>query len=98
MIIVLPKVALIEAKSSFQDYRIAKTQFYVYIYNLYKNLIKLDRHIEPIEVNISAKLGKGLSIILDSFNRNFSRYDVIHSLDLNPFFPIRRGNALHYWQ
>ena len=90
----LPKVALVEAKASFQDYKVAKTQFYVYVYNLYKNLIKLDRYIEPIGIDVSARLGKGFSIMLDSFNRDFSKYDIVHNLDLNPFFPIRRGNAL----
>jgi len=90
----IPKVALVEADTSFQCYNKAKEKFYVYTYNLYKNLINLDMQIATINIKISPILGKGISIMLDSIKRDFSMYDIIHNLDLNPFFPLRKGKAI----
>jgi len=83
---IVPKVALVEADTSFKSYRYAKSNFYVYTYYLYKNLIKLDKSVEPLGTKVNPWLGKGFSILLDSFARDFSKYDIVHNLDLNPFF------------
>jgi glycosyltransferase involved in cell wall biosynthesis len=89
-----PKVGLIEARTSFLNYKLAGTDFYGYAYYLSQGLKRISNNTDIIPIKVSNTLGKGFSIMLDSFTRDFNRYDVIHNLDLNPFFPVRKGKAV----
>jgi len=88
------KVALVEAKTSFQNYNTSKTGFYGYVYYLFKNLSKYNSNIEKVGIEINSTFGKGFSIMFDSIVRDFSKYNIVHNLDLNPFFPLRKGNSI----
>ena len=88
------KVGLIELKTSFLPYNIAGKNFYGYTYYLYENMKKLNKNITAFKIPEARHLGKGLSILSKTIFMDFSRYDILHNLDLNPFFPVRRGKAL----
>ena len=89
------KVGLLEAKSSFLSYERSKKKFYYYPYYLYSNMIRIKSalKIEKIGIKVSSTFGKGLSILFNTALADLNSYDIIHSLDLNPFFPLRANNA-----
>lgn len=88
------KVGLIELKNSFLPYNIVGKDFYGYPYYLYKNINKLDKGIKAIGITKNPYLGKGFSILSKTLLMDLSNYDILHNLDLNPFFPFRKGNSL----
>ncbi|MEM4066371.1 MAG: glycosyltransferase [Candidatus Micrarchaeaceae archaeon] len=65
-------------------------------HDLYTNLKKLraaDLNISTIEVP-SLPLGPGISLMLQTMLKNLSGYDILHNLELRPFFPLRKGHAV----
>jgi glycosyltransferase involved in cell wall biosynthesis len=88
------KVELIELKTSFLPYNIAGKKFYGYPYYLYESLKKLNNYIFASKLTETKSLGKGLSILTKTLFMDFSNYDILHNLDLNPFFPSRGGKAI----
>ncbi len=89
------RIGLLELERSFQSYRAAKSDFYGYPYYLYNSLKKIEgkAKIDRLGVRLDKRLGKGMSILSNTFFRDISKYDVVHNLDLNPFFPVNKGNA-----
>ena len=87
------KVGLIELKTSFLPYNIAGKNFYGYPYYLYSNIKRINNKVEAIGITATPHIGKGFSILSKTFFMNLSGYDILHNLDLNPFFPMRKGKA-----
>ena len=87
------KVGLVELKTSFLPYDIAGKNFYGYSYYLYSNIKRLNKKVEAIKITKTPSIGKGFSILSKTFFMNLRSYDILHNLDLNPFFPMRKGKA-----
>ena len=87
------KVGLIELKTSFLPYNIAGKSFYGYPYYLYSNIKRINNKVDAIGIITTPYIGKGFSILSKTFFMNLSDYDILHNLDLNPFFPMRKGKA-----
>jgi glycosyltransferase involved in cell wall biosynthesis len=89
------KVGLLELSQSFMDYGSVGAKFYGYPYYLYQNMKTNDLGIDVEKIGIYKNkiLGKGLSIFFGSMFKNVGGYDIIHNLDLNPFYPAKKGNA-----
>ncbi len=87
------KVGLVELKTSFLPYNIAGKKFYGYPYYLYESLKKLNKDVYALKIQETRNLGKGLSILTKTRFMDFRDYDILHNLDLNPFFPYRKGKA-----
>ena len=72
------KVALLGLEGDFSPNRGAGIQRYMF--ELYKNLIKLDKNIKKIEFKRLRYIGDGNSFILQTLFANFSDYKIIHNL------------------
>ncbi len=87
------KVGLVELKTSFLPYDIAGKNFYGYTYYLYSNIKRVNKEVEAIKITKIPNIGKGFSILSKTFFMDLSNYGILHNLDLNPFFPMRKGKA-----
>lgn len=89
------RALLLGWKGEFSSYGKTKNQFYRYTYEMYTRL-KRNRFgigIDKLEAISLSNLGKGPSMFSESLNKDFSNYDIIHSLDFSPVFPMRKGKS-----
>ncbi len=56
-----------------------------YMFEIYKNLKKMDNNIDKIEFKKISFIGSGLSFELKTFFANLNDYDILHNLDAIPF-------------
>ena len=65
-----------------------------YMYELYKNL-RSSKEIkaEKVELDLLG-IRNSISFGLSSMFKDYKSYDIIHNLDLKPFFPIKKGNSI----
>lgn len=85
------RVGLLELEQSFKSYSSTGPSFYGYPYYLY-NYMKdnnIGMNIDKIGIKRNNQLGKGFSVLFGTMIKNFREYDIVHNLDMNPFFPIR---------
>lgn len=65
-----------------------------YMYELYKNLKnRNDIKAKKVELDFLG-IRNSISFGLSSMFKDYGNYDIIHNLDLKPFFPIKKGNAI----
>lgn len=65
-----------------------------YMYELYKDLRnRKEIKAEKVEVDFLG-LQNGVSYGIGSMLKDFSSYDIVHNLDLKPFYPGKIGNAV----
>ncbi len=66
-----------------------------YMYQMYSRLKgRKDVEVEVAEYNDTFPfMGSGISFMLGNMFKDFSSYDIIHSLDQKPLLALRKGNA-----
>ncbi len=89
------KTAYVVYKGEISDYHKTGKNFYRYTYQLYNRMKKNSYgiEVEPIECGGPNALGKGGAVFLNTFTRDLTQFDIVHSPDFVPMFPLRKGNA-----
>ncbi len=88
-------VALLAGKGEFGSYSSTGSRFYRYPHMLYtlmsKNKIGINIH--GVEAGKLSAVGKAPALFYKAVTTNFNKYDIVHSLDLSPLFPLKKGKA-----
>lgn len=87
------RVAITGLKGDFDKGKGSGIQRYMYELYAHTRHCRGDIRIEKVEVDF-LNLGNGVSFGLGSVFADYGRYDIVHNLDLRPFFPLRSGNAI----
>lgn len=86
------KIALIGGNGDFNvENKGLGIQAYMYALSQGFKLSKINPTL--VEANTLSILGNGLSYFISNSFRNFATYDIVHSLDVKPFIPFRKGKA-----
>ncbi len=90
------RVAMLAFNGEFRDSASAGNKFYRYPHMLYTLMKKNKRGIsvDGLEAKRFSSIGKSVSMFSQWTTYDFSKYDIVHSIDVSPLFPARKGKAL----